>query len=192
MGAPLSVAVGGASLDEFSTCLERLEMLPLIAVEEKIGLFGGAGVGKTILVMELINNIAKLMGTYPYFAEWVNVPKVSALLGRMPSAVGYQPTLSTEMVFQLLHSEIGYQCHALCAHTGTYMPCAYALGEAGRSQRTRGSLQKICHPALTLESGKKSAHRRKCKCVSTQSKPGKSSISTPMWQTWNQQRKVDA
>ena len=139
----------------------------------KIGLFGGAGVGKTVLIMELINNIAKEHGGYSVFAGvgertregndlyhemiesgvidlekgnskaaliygQMNEPpgararvalsgltvaeyfrdqegqdvlffvdnifrftqagaEVSALLGRMPSAVGYQPTLSTEM-----------------------------------------------------------------------------------------------
>merc|ERR1712032_1296645 len=116
----------------------------------KIGLFGGAGVGKTVLIMELINNIAKAHGGVSVFggvgertregndlyeemkeskvidsdnltaskmAEYfrdVNKQdvllfidnifrfvqagsEVSALLGRMPSAVGYQPTLATEM-----------------------------------------------------------------------------------------------
>lgn len=33
----------------------------------KIGLFGGAGVGKTVLIMELINNIAKAHGPFPHF-----------------------------------------------------------------------------------------------------------------------------
>merc|ERR1712054_178081 len=139
----------------------------------KIGLFGGAGVGKTVLIMELINNVAKARGGFSVFAgvgertregndlyremrefgvigdKWedsraalvygqMNEPpgararvgltgltvaeyfrdeegrdvllfidnifrftqaccEVSALLGRIPSAVGYQPTLSTEM-----------------------------------------------------------------------------------------------
>ena len=133
----------------------------------KIGLFGGAGVGKTVIIQELINNIAKQHGGYSVFAGvgersregndlyhemkdagvldktalvfgQMNEPpgararvalsaltvaehfrdkqnqdvllfvdnifrftqagsEVSALLGRMPSAVGYQPTLSTEM-----------------------------------------------------------------------------------------------
>ena len=139
----------------------------------KIGLFGGAGVGKTVLIMELINNIAKAHGGYSVFAGvgertregndlyWemiesgvnkegggdgskcslvygqMNAPpgararvalsgltvaehfreegqdvlffvdnifrftqagsEVSALLGRIPSAVGYQPTLATDM-----------------------------------------------------------------------------------------------
>jgi F-type H+-transporting ATPase subunit beta len=140
----------------------------------KIGLFGGAGVGKTVLIQELINNIAKLFGGYSVFAgvgertregndlyhemieSGVNVKgggqgsrcslvfgqmneppgararvglaglaqaeyfrdvegkdvlffvdnifrftqagsEVSALLGRIPSAVGYQPTLATDM-----------------------------------------------------------------------------------------------
>ena len=101
----------------------------------KIGLFGGAGVGKTVLIMELINNIAKQHGGLSVFTGvgertregndlynemtesgviekttlvygQMNEPpgarmrvgsEVSALLGRMPSAVGYQPTLATEM-----------------------------------------------------------------------------------------------
>ncbi len=133
----------------------------------KIGLFGGAGVGKTVIIMELINNIAKQHGGYSVFAGvgertregtalygemkesgvldktclvygQMNEPpgararvaltaltiaeyfrddkrqdvllfidnifrftqagsEVSALLGRIPSAVGYQPTLGTEM-----------------------------------------------------------------------------------------------
>ena len=97
----------------------------------KIGLFGGAGVGKTVLIQELIHNIATEHGGYSVFTgvgertregndlyyEYFrdkggkdvllfidNIfrftqagSEVSALLGRMPSAVGYQPTLQTEM-----------------------------------------------------------------------------------------------
>ena len=116
----------------------------------KIGLFGGAGVGKTVLIQELIRNIATEHGGYSVFTGvgvldkttmvfgQMNEPpgarmrvgltgltmaeyfrdkggkdvllfidnifrftqagsEVSALLGRMPSAVGYQPTLQTEM-----------------------------------------------------------------------------------------------
>ena len=90
----------------------------------KIGLFGGAGVGKTVLIQELITNIATEHGGYSVFTgvgertregndlyyEMIesgvidNIfrftqagSEVSALLGRVPSAVGYQPTLQTEM-----------------------------------------------------------------------------------------------
>src|ERR1700675_2484022 len=117
----------------------------------KVGAFGGAGVGKTVVIMELINNIAKLHGGVSVFAgvgertregndlyNEMNEPpgarlrvalsalavteyfrdeknqdvlmfidnvfrfsqagsEVSALLGRTPSAVGYQPTLAAEM-----------------------------------------------------------------------------------------------
>jgi len=117
----------------------------------KVGAFGGAGVGKTVVIMELINNIAKEHGGYSlidqddltqskvalvygqmneppgarlrvalsalamaeYFRDEKNQDvllfvdnvfrfsqagmEVSALLGRTPSAVGYQPTLATEM-----------------------------------------------------------------------------------------------
>ncbi|MBI1263375.1 MAG: F0F1 ATP synthase subunit beta [Alphaproteobacteria bacterium] len=161
------------------TGIKVIDLLCPYAKGGKIGLFGGAGVGKTVLIQELINNIAKLFGGYSVFAGvgertregndlyWemiesgVNVdPKknngstegsrcalvfgqmneppgararvalsglaqaeyfrdeegkdvlffvdnifrftqagaeVSALLGRIPSAVGYQPTLSTDM-----------------------------------------------------------------------------------------------
>ena len=114
----------------------------------KMGLFGGAGVGKTVILMEMINNIAKQHGGSSVFAgvgertregnDLYNEPpgararvaltalacaeyfrdeehqdvllfidnifrftqagsEVSALLGRMPSAVGYQPTLGTDL-----------------------------------------------------------------------------------------------
>ncbi|MBO4898181.1 MAG: F0F1 ATP synthase subunit beta [Clostridia bacterium] len=162
------------SYDEQSSTYEILEtgikVVDLIAPYAKggkIGLFGGAGVGKTVLIMELINNIAKQHGGISVFTGvgertregndlynemkesgvldktalvygQMNEPpgarmrvglsgltmaeyfrdkegqdvllfidnifrftqagsEVSALLGRMPSAVGYQPTLATEM-----------------------------------------------------------------------------------------------
>jgi F-type H+-transporting ATPase subunit beta len=149
------------------TGIKVVDLLAPYAKGGKIGLFGGAGVGKTVIIMELINNIAKQHGGYSVFAGvgertregndlWsemkesgvidraaliygqMNEPpgarqrvalsgltvaeyfrdeenqdvlffidnifrftqagsEVSALLGRMPSAVGYQPTLATEM-----------------------------------------------------------------------------------------------
>lgn len=156
------------------TGIKVIDLLAPYAKGGKIGLFGGAGVGKTVLIMELINNIAKGHGGYSVFAGvgertregndlyhemiesgvinledqskskvalvygQMNEPpgararvaltgltqaeyfrdvagqdvlffvdnvfrftqagsEVSALLGRIPSAVGYQPTLSTEM-----------------------------------------------------------------------------------------------
>ena len=161
------------SFEEQSTTTELLEtgvkvidLIMPIAKGGKIGLFGGAGVGKTVTLMELINNIAKEHGGYSVFAGvgertregndfyyemkdsevldkvslvygQMNEPpgnrlrvgltgltiaehfrdegrdvlmfidniyrytlagtEVSALLGRMPSAVGYQPTLAQEM-----------------------------------------------------------------------------------------------
>ncbi|WP_026180725.1 F0F1 ATP synthase subunit beta [Henriciella marina] len=154
------------------TGIKVIDLLCPYAKGGKIGLFGGAGVGKTVLIQELINNIAKLFGGYSVFAGvgertregndlyyemidskvinldgdsrvtlvygQMNEPpgararvaltglaqaeyfrdqegkdvlffvdnifrftqagsEVSALLGRIPSAVGYQPTLATEM-----------------------------------------------------------------------------------------------
>ena len=149
------------------TGIKVVDLIAPYAKGGKIGLFGGAGVGKTVLIMELINNIAKQHGGISVFAGvgertregndlynemqesgvinktalvygQMNEPpgarmrvalsgltmaeyfrdregqdvllfidnifrftqagsEVSALLGRMPSAVGYQPTLATEM-----------------------------------------------------------------------------------------------
>ena len=118
------------------TGIKVIDLLAPYAKGGKIGLFGGAGVGKTVLIQELIRNIATEHGGYSIFtgvgersrrmrvaengltmAEYfrdeehrtvllfiVNMigftqagSAVSALLGRMPSAVGYQPTLATEM-----------------------------------------------------------------------------------------------
>ncbi len=152
---------------QFETGLKSIDLLAPFAKGGKIGLFGGAGVGKTVLIQELIRNIAKehsgfsvfggvgertregndlylemtesgviantvmvfgQMNEPPgarlrvalsalteaeYFRDYENKDvllfidnifrftqagsEVSALLGRMPSAVGYQPTLGTEM-----------------------------------------------------------------------------------------------
>ncbi len=154
-------------VEAFETGIKVVDLLAPYARGGKIGLFGGAGVGKTVLIMELINNIAQQHGGFSVFAGvgertregndlWeemkesgvlekaaliygqMNEPpgararvalsaltvaeyfrdeegqdvllfvdnifrftqagsEVSALLGRIPSAVGYQPTLSTEM-----------------------------------------------------------------------------------------------
>jgi F-type H+-transporting ATPase subunit beta len=150
----------------FETGVKVIDLIMPISKGGKIGLFGGAGVGKTVTLMELINNIAKAHGGYSVFAGvgertregndfyhemreskvidkvslvygQMNEPpgnrlrvaltgltiaeyfrdegrdvlmfidniyrytlagtEVSALLGRMPSAVGYQPTLAEEM-----------------------------------------------------------------------------------------------
>ena len=138
------------------TGIKVIDLLAPYAKGGKIGLFGGAGVGKTVLIMELINNVAKAHGGFSVFAGvgertregndlyhemmdsgvikkdgpgskaalvygQMNEPpgasarvaltgltvaeysrdqdgsEVSALLGRIPSAVGYQPTLATDM-----------------------------------------------------------------------------------------------
>lgn len=154
-------------LEIFETGIKVIDLLAPYIKGGKTGLFGGAGVGKTVLIMELIHNIASEHGGYSVFAGvgertregndlWsemkesgvinktclvygqMNKPpgarlrvaltaltmaeyfrdsanldillfidnifrftqagsEVSALLGRMPSAVGYQPTLATEM-----------------------------------------------------------------------------------------------
>ncbi len=155
------------STEILETGIKVVDLIAPYAKGGKIGLFGGAGVGKTVLIMELIHNIAKQHGGLSVFAGvgertregndlynemkesgvlsktalvygQMNEPpgarmrvglsaltmaeyfrdrenqdvllfidnifrftqagsEVSALLGRMPSAVGYQPTLATEM-----------------------------------------------------------------------------------------------
>ena len=160
-------------VEMFETGIKVVDLLAPYRRGGKIGLFGGAGVGKTVLILELINNVAKKHGGYSVFAGvgertregrdlynemsesklstgenviskaalifgQMNEPpgararvalsaltvaeyfrddegqdvmlfvdnifrftqagsEVSALLGRIPSAVGYQPTLATEM-----------------------------------------------------------------------------------------------
>ena len=155
------------SKEIFETGIKVIDLLAPYVKGGKIGLFGGAGVGKTVVIMELINNVAKAHGGYSVFAGvgertregndlWVEMKEsgvidkaaliygqmneppgarfrvglsaltvaeyfrdregrdvllfidnifrfvqagseVSALLGRMPSAVGYQPTLATDV-----------------------------------------------------------------------------------------------
>ena len=149
------------------TGIKVIDLIQPVAKGGKVGLFGGAGVGKTVLIAELINNIATQHGGYSVFCGvgertregngfWIELDEygvldktalvfgqmneppgarlrvglaglaiaeyfrdeqnqdvlifidnvfrftlagaeVSALMGRMPSAVGYQPTLATEM-----------------------------------------------------------------------------------------------
>ena len=170
---PPSFAEQATATEVLTTGIKVIDLLTPYPRGGKIGLFGGAGVGKTVLIMELINNVAKAHGGYSVFAGvgertregndlyhemidsgvnslesdgskaaliygQMNEPpgararvalsgltvaeyfrdemgqdvlffidnifrftqagsEVSALLGRMPSAVGYQPTLATEM-----------------------------------------------------------------------------------------------
>lgn len=165
--APPSFEERETTTTVLETGLKVIDLLAPFARGGKIGLFGGAGVGKTVLIMELIRSIATEHGGYSAFAGvgertregndlWLEMKEsgvidktvlvfgqmneppgarlrvaltgltmaeyfrdsegqdvllfidnifrfvqagseVSALLGRMPSAVGYQPTLATEM-----------------------------------------------------------------------------------------------
>jgi F-type H+-transporting ATPase subunit beta len=171
--APPTFQEQSTKVEVFETGIKVIDLLAPYKRGGKIGLFGGAGVGKTVLIMELINNVAKAHGGVSCFAGvgertregndlylemmesklesgepvlskaaliygQMNEPpgararvalsaltvaeyfrdeekqdvllfvdnifrftqagsEVSALLGRIPSAVGYQPTLSTEM-----------------------------------------------------------------------------------------------
>ncbi|MDE0882679.1 MAG: F0F1 ATP synthase subunit beta, partial [Myxococcota bacterium] len=170
---PPTFAEQSVEVQSFETGIKVIDLLAPYTRGGKIGLFGGAGVGKTVTIMELINNVAKQHGGYSVFAGvgertregrdlydemaeakladgssvldkaaliygQMNEPpgarsrvalsaltcaeyfrdemrqdvllfvdnifrftqagsEVSALLGRIPSAVGYQPTLATDM-----------------------------------------------------------------------------------------------
>jgi F-type H+-transporting ATPase subunit beta len=164
---PPSLSEQNTNIEVFETGIKVIDLLTPYVKGGKIGLFGGAGVGKTVLIMELINNVAKAHSGISVFSGvgertregndlWeemkesgvidkvalvygqMNEPpgarmrvgltgltmaeyfrdeegkdtllfvdnifrftqagsEVSALLGRMPSAVGYQPTLANEM-----------------------------------------------------------------------------------------------
>jgi F-type H+-transporting ATPase subunit beta len=154
------------TIEVFVTGIKVIDLIAPFVKGGKIGLFGGAGLGKTVLIQELIRNVAQEHGGYSVFAGvgersregndlWLEMTEskvidktalvfgqmneppgarlrvglsgltmaeyfrdegrdtllfidnifrfvqagseVSALLGRMPSAVGYQPTLATEM-----------------------------------------------------------------------------------------------
>merc|ERR1711981_1035685 len=171
--SPPDMTETGGAQEILETGIKVVDMLAPYVKGGKIGLFGGAGVGKTVFIMELINNVAKAHGGYSVFAGvgertregndlyhemieggvidvegdkskvalvygQMNEPpgararvaltgltvaeyfrdaegqdvllfidnifrftqagsEVSALLGRIPSAVGYQPTLATDM-----------------------------------------------------------------------------------------------
>jgi len=172
--APPTLVEQNVKIEAFETGIKVIDLLAPYLRGGKIGLFGGAGVGKTVLLQELIGNVAKARGGFSVFAGvgertregndlyhemidsgvinkddlsksqcvlvygQMNEPpgararvalsalaiaeyfrdeenrdmllfidnifrftqagsEVSALLGRIPSAVGYQPTLSTEM-----------------------------------------------------------------------------------------------
>ncbi|MFQ6107931.1 MAG: F0F1 ATP synthase subunit beta [Candidatus Aminicenantales bacterium] len=164
---PPSLEQQSTKLEMFETGIKVIDLIQPFLKGGKIGLFGGAGVGKTVIIMELINNVATKHGGYSVFAGvgertregndlWLEMKnsgvidktaliygqmteppgarlrvglaalsvaeyfrdemgqdillfidnifrfvqagsEVSALLGRMPSAVGYQPNLATEL-----------------------------------------------------------------------------------------------
>jgi len=165
--SPPSLDQQSTELEMFETGIKVIDLVQPFLKGGKIGLFGGAGVGKTVIIMELIHNVAKEHGGYSVFAGigertregndlWLEMKEsgvidktsliygqmteppgarlrvglaalsvaeyfrdemnqdillfidnifrfvqagseVSALLGRMPSAVGYQPNLAAEL-----------------------------------------------------------------------------------------------
>ena len=164
---PPTLEEQSTNMEMFETGIKVIDLIQPFLKGGKIGLFGGAGVGKTVIIMELIHNVAQKHGGYSVFAGvgertregndlWLEMKQsgvinktaliygqmteppgarlrvglsalsvaeyfrdemnqdillfidnifrfvqagseVSALLGRMPSAVGYQPNLATEL-----------------------------------------------------------------------------------------------
>ncbi len=196
----------------FETGIKVVDLIQPFLKGGKIGLFGGAGVGKTVIIMELINNVAKQHGGYSVFSGvgertregndlWLEMTEsgvikpgtwqeskcslvygqmteppgarlrvaltaltmaeyfrdeegqdvllfidnifrftqagseVSALLGRMPSAVGYQPNLSTEMG---------------PPRSMAFMPRTMPSVGSMATQRTRPSPRCCCTSRMTL------------------------------------------
>lgn len=64
------------------TGIKVIDLLAPYAKGGKIGLFGGAGVGKTVLIQELITNIAMEHGGYSILPESVNVPEREMIFGQ--------------------------------------------------------------------------------------------------------------
>src|SRR5438132_13945375 len=65
---PPSFVDQSVKVEAFETGIKVIDLLAPYRRGGKIGLFGGAGVGKTVLIMELINNVAKKHGGYSVFA----------------------------------------------------------------------------------------------------------------------------
>merc|ERR1711968_235913 len=66
--APPTFVEQGKTQEILTTGIKVVDLLAPYAKGGKIGLFGGAGVGKTVFIMELINNVAKAHGGYSVFA----------------------------------------------------------------------------------------------------------------------------
>jgi F0F1-type ATP synthase beta subunit len=62
----------GTSSEQLETGIKVVDLICPFTKGGKTGLFGGAGVGKTVIIMELINNIAKFHSGYSVFAAWAS------------------------------------------------------------------------------------------------------------------------
>src|ERR687890_233622 len=107
------------------TGIKVLDLLAPYVRGGKIGLFGGAGVGKTVLIQEMIirdvQNQEVLLFIDNIFRFTQAGSEVSTLLGRMPSAVGYQPTLADEMG-ELQERITSTRGHSITSLQAIYVP----------------------------------------------------------------------
>jgi len=65
----------------FETGVKVIDLIQPFLKGGKIGLFGGAGVGKTVVIMELINNVAKQHGGYSVLPAWASAPAKATTSG---------------------------------------------------------------------------------------------------------------
>ena len=208
----------------FETGMKVIDLIAPFVKGGKVGLFGGAGLGKTVLIQELIHNVAMQHGGVSVFAGvgertregndlWLEMKEsgvidrvalvygqmneppgarlrvglsgltmaeyfreqgqdvllfidnifrfvqagseVSALLGRMPSAVGYQPTLATEMgqLQERITSTRSSRSH-------DRLPRRASIPPSTRSARSRGRLRPASCPRTTTRRPRPS--RRSC------------------------------
>ena len=122
----------------FETGIKVIDLLTPYVQGGKIGLFGGAGVGKTVLIQEMIQRVAlSALTMAEYFRDVQHQDvllfidnifrftqagsEVSTLLGRMPSAVGYQPNLADEMG-QLQERITSAGGHSITSLQAIYVP----------------------------------------------------------------------
>ncbi len=84
--APPPLAHRSTKPEIFETGIKVIDVLVPLERGGKAGLFGGAGVGKTVLL--LVDNIFRFLQAGM---------QVSGLMGQMPSRLGYQPTMGTEL-----------------------------------------------------------------------------------------------
>src|ERR671910_413036 len=122
----------------FETGIKVIDLLEPYVAGGKIGMFGGAGVGKTVVIQEMIYRVAEEHSGVSVFAgvgertregndlflemsETGVIDKTALIFGQMPSAVGYQPTLAGEMG-ELQERITSTRGHSITSLQAIYVP----------------------------------------------------------------------